>query len=124
MIKEIYCKLTSDPNYEKNIESTDEIQNILTQIRTVLGTKKGQVLGSYDFGINLNDYLFQYNIDKAIVLYNINQLLASYVYYDQVKYDIYVDVEYGHDEDATSDYAVVNVFINQRPCLGILVKQT
>ena len=124
MIKEIYCKLSSDANYEKNIESTDEIQNILQQIRVVLGTKKGQVLGNYDFGINLDDYLFQYNIDRAVVLYNINQLLASYVYYDQAKYDIYVDVNYGHNETDTSDYAVVDVFINQRPCLGILVNQT
>ncbi len=124
MIKEIYCKLSSDSNYEKNIESVDEVQNILQQIRTVLGTKKGQVLGSYNFGINLDDYLFQYNMDKAVVLYNINQLLASYVYYDQAKYDIYVEVEYGHDDEATSDYALVNVFINQRPCLGILVNQT
>lgn len=125
MIKEIYCKLPTDSDYEPNVESSDEIQNILQQVRVVLGTKKGQVLGAYDFGIDLNNYLFQYNMDKAMILFNINQILASYVYYDQAKYDIYVDVEYGHDEtDGASDYAVVNVVINSRPCLGILVNQT
>lgn len=72
MIREIYCKLTSDPNYKKNIESQNEIENILQQCRVVLGTKKGQVLGSYEFGMNLDEYLFKYNFNEVEVLYRIN----------------------------------------------------
>lgn len=124
MIREIYCKLSSDANFNPQIESEDEIQNILQQVRVVMGTKKGQVLGSYDFGINLNEYLFQYNINEAVILYNINRTLAEYVYYDTSRYNIYADVKYGHDDNGTSDYAVVDIYINERPCLGILVTQT
>lgn len=123
MIREIYCKLTSDPNYKKNIESQNEIENILQQCRVVLGTKKGQVLGSYEFGMNLDEYLFKYNFNEVEVLYRINQMLASYVYYNTQKYTVFAQVSYGKADD-TSDYAVVDIYINDRPCLGILVAQT
>ena len=37
----------------------DETEQILQQIRMVLGTKPGQVLGSYEFGIDLSKFLFR-----------------------------------------------------------------
>ena len=123
MIREIYCKLSSDPNYKKNIESQNEMENILQQCRVVLGTKRGQVLGSYEFGMNLDEYLFKYNFNEVEVLYRINQMLASYVYYNTTKYTVFAQVSYGKTDD-TSDYAVVDIYINDRPCLGILVAQT
>ena len=58
MTREIYCKLPSDINYENKIETTTELEQILGQIKVVLGTKPGEVLGSYNFGIDLNKYLF------------------------------------------------------------------
>lgn len=30
MIREIYCRMPSDRQYQKNVESQDEIENILT----------------------------------------------------------------------------------------------
>ena len=123
MIREIYCKLTSDPNYKKAVESQNEMENILQQCRVVLGTKRGQVLGSYDFGMNLDEYLFKYNFNEVEVIYRINQMLASYVYYNTSKYTVFAQVSYGKSDD-TSDYAVVDIYINNRPCLGILVAQT
>ena len=71
MIKEIYCKLPSDLNYQNKIETVDELEQILQQIRMVLGTKHGQVLGSYHFGIDLQQYLFNYNQSQAQILYNV-----------------------------------------------------
>jgi hypothetical protein len=53
MIKEIYCKMPADAGYAPNIESTDEAYNILQQIKVVLGTQKGQILGTYGFGVDL-----------------------------------------------------------------------
>ena len=77
MIKEIYCKLPSDSNYERKIESDDEAYNILQQIKVVLGTKRGEVLGTYSFGVNLQEYLFSYNMSQEEILYSINAHLAS-----------------------------------------------
>ena len=123
MIHEIYCKLPSDWNYEKKIESDDEAYNILQQIKVVLGTKRGEVLGTYGFGVNLQEYLFSYNMPLDEILYTINAHLASYVFYDTTKYNVYVDVRYGHNEGDITDYALVDVFINENACLGILVNQ-
>lgn len=89
-----------------------------------MGTRKGQVLGAYEFGIDLEQYLFQYKTDDENILYNINQVLVSYVAYDTSKYNVYAEVSYGQDEEHKTDYAVVDIFVNQRPCLGILVTQT
>ena len=35
------------------METEDEAEQILQQIKMVLGTRQGNVLGSYDFGIDL-----------------------------------------------------------------------
>ena len=123
MIREIYCKLTSDPNWLPNIETQDEAYNIMQQIKVVLGTKKGEVLGTYPFGVNLQEYLFSYNMSREEILYALNAHLAAYVFYDTTKYNVYVDVQYGHNDGQITDYAVVDVYINQKACLGILVNQ-
>lgn len=122
MIREIYCRMPSDRSYKKNVESTDEIENILTQIKVVLGTHKGQVLGSFNFGINLNDYIFNYNFNDTEIQYLVNSMLAQYVYYDTRKYNVYAQVSWGHADD-NSDYGLIDVYINERACLGILVDQ-
>ena len=123
MIREIYCKLPTDSNYEQKIESDDEAYNILQQIKVVLGTKRGEILGTYSFGVNLQEYLFSYNMSIEEILYTLNAHLASYVYYDTTKFNVYVDVKYGHNTSDVTDYAVVDVFINEKACLGILVDQ-
>lgn len=88
-----------------------------------MGTKRGEVLGTYSFGVNLQEYLFSYNMSREEILYALNAHLANYVYYDTTKYNVYVDVQYGHDARGITDYAVVDVFINEKACLGILVNQ-
>ena len=92
MIREIYCKLPSDINYVPNIETQDEAFSILQQIKVILGTKHGEVLGSYSFGVNLQEYLFTYNMSREEILYALNAHLANYVYYDTTKFNVYVDV--------------------------------
>ena len=121
MIKEIYCKLPSDTNYERRIETEDEAEQILQQIKMVLGTKQGQVLGSYDFGIDLQKYLFQMQYSQQQILYTVNTALARYVRFDTDKWTVYADVSWGHDVSAGYEYAVIDVIINQNKRLGILV---
>lgn len=124
MTREIYCKLPSDINYENKIETTTELEQILGQIKVVLGTKPGEVLGSYNFGIDLNKYLFSYNQTQQQIVVNINTALAAFVKYDTDKYNIYADISYGHNQGTdTSDYAVIDIVVNESKCLGVLVSQ-
>lgn len=51
----------TDPNYRTGIyESSDEIENTITQIRMTLLTKKGEVLGEPNFGFDATGYLFEF----------------------------------------------------------------
>ena len=101
----------------------DETEQILQQIRMVLGTKPGQVLGSYEFGIDLSKFLFRMNYTEEQILYLVNLVIAQNVAYDAAKYQVYATVDYGHNIDDTSDYAVIDIVVNQKKCLGILVSQ-
>ena len=101
----------------------DETEQILQQIRMVLGTKPGQVLGSYEFGIDLSKFLFRMNYTEEQILYLVNLVIAQKVVYDAAKYQVYATVDYGHNIDDTSDYGVIDIVVNQKKCLGILVSQ-
>lgn len=122
-IKDIYNKLPTDINYIPIIETDDETQFILQQIKMILGTRPGEVLGSPTMGINLKQYLFNYSMDTQLVRRRIIEHLAKYVYYDTQKYDVDVDVKYGKDADNGSDYAVIDISVNQRKIMGIMVNQ-
>lgn len=123
MMREIYCKLPTDLNYELKVESTDAIINLLQQIKVVLGTKPGEVLGAPMFGVDLERYLFltNYNVDeiKKMVEYEI----TSNVKYDTDIFNITVDISYGHNANDAYDYALIDIVINERKCLGIIVNQ-
>ena len=123
MIKEIYCKLPSDINYQNKLETEDEAEQILQQIKMILGTKQGHVLGSYDFGIDLQRYLFQLRYSEQQMLYMVNAAIAKYVKFNTDKWTVYADISFGHDVSAAYEYAVIDIVINQKKCLGILVNQ-
>ena len=59
MVKEIYIRTPDDPNFVPNVlDYSNEVEFVLSEIRTLLGTKKGDVLGEYNFGVDLNYLVF------------------------------------------------------------------
>lgn len=121
MTKEIYCRIPADVQYKAQLECDSELETILQQIRVILGTKKGEVLGNYSFGINLEEYLFQYNANTETIKNELSEMINQYLSYDQNKWNVSVDVNYGKDYYNKSDYAVVDIIINQRKVMGVLV---
>ncbi len=123
MIQEIYTRMPTDTKYNPNILDThDEVERILTEIRTILGTKHGEVLGDPNFGIDLEQYVFSYGIRKQEILKNLKNQIDQYLYYDPEKYTIDLDLNYGKDLVDRSDYAVLDIIINQLKLQGILIK--
>lgn len=123
MIHEIYCKLPTDNDYEVKIESLDEAANILQQIKIVLGTKPGEVLGSPLFGIDLEKYLFTMGYNKDEIVELINTELQTNVYYNRSKWILEADVYFGHNADDPYEYALIDIKLNKQQCLGIIVNQ-
>src|SRR5574344_43504 len=121
MIQEIYCRIPSDIQYKLQIECKNELEAILQRIRVILGTKPGQVLGDYSFGIDLDQYIFQYGIPTDNIKNTLTNLIVKYAQIDTDKYNISVDVNFGQDHYNKSDYAVIDIIINQIKLMGVIV---
>lgn len=89
---DIYFRNTNDDNYRSNIFSvTDSIENTTSQVRMTILTKKGEVLGEPDFGLDATKYLFEFEgyplnlleteaaeqIQNYVMLAKINQVVPQ-----------------------------------------------
>jgi hypothetical protein len=63
-LRDFYTRTMDDPKYlADRVEISDELESAIQQVKMTLFTKKGEVLGEPDFGIDLDSYLFEYSID-------------------------------------------------------------
>jgi hypothetical protein len=63
-LRDFYTRTMEDPKYlGDRLEVSDELESAIQQVKMTLFTKKGEVLGEPDFGIDLENYLFEYSID-------------------------------------------------------------
>lgn len=122
MIQEIYTRPTVDIKYIPKIDSVFEIEQILIRIRQILGTKRGEVLGDFGFGLDLHEYLFQMNFNEEQIRTGLEDQIDKYVNIYTNKYKITVDVEYGHHHNDVSDYCIINIYINNIKVMGLLVQ--
>lgn len=123
MIREIYCKLPTDINYEPQLESDDDITNILQQIKVILGTKPYEVLGSPEFGLDIQKYLFTLNYNENEIKYEILNAMSKYLVYNSTKYDVSIDLNFGHDTTGAYEYAVLDIAINGKKYMGIFISE-
>lgn len=60
-MKDFYFRAPGDQNYKADIfESTNDIENTVSQVRMTLLTRKGEVLGEPNFGLDVTKYLFEF----------------------------------------------------------------
>lgn len=119
MIKEIYLRNIKDAHYEDILEHSSDTESIIQQVKMILGTENGQVLGDYNFGVNLKKLIFQTNIPKAKIQNMIQEQISKYIKgYDN--YSISTKVTFGKLNNG-SDYAIVDIIINQTAVLGVII---
>lgn len=120
MIKDIYIRDPKDPNYVYGVyESEDAIENILSKIRMILGTRQGKVLGDINFGVAIEDLVFETRINKFDLEEKIRAQIFQYVS-ESADYQIDPKVSFGHTD--FYDYCVIDFYINNQKALGVLVK--
>lgn len=120
---DIYNRLSSDQNYKRQVETEDEVEMILSQVKMILGTKPGDVLGAPYFGVNIKKYLFNLSYSQEEMTKIIREGILSSIQYDKNRYNVDVSIDFGKDRNNYSDYAVINVTINQIKRLGVLISQ-
>lgn len=118
MARELYMYSPGDPNYKSGImEINDEVAMLVSQIKMILYTKPGEILGAPDFGIALEDQLFVFNINeyalKSMLLDQVTKFIPL-----ADKYHIKFDISFAK---GVRDTCLIDVVINGNPIFGILL---
>lgn len=119
-LKEFYFRDTDDPNYiEDVLETSDELEILIYQIKTVLLTNKGEVLGEYKFGANLEHDLFSFDLNpegmEANLVYQINTFSeTARAYKVEIRYKKITDTPY-------RDAGLIDVYINDKSFFGVVL---
>lgn len=119
MIREIYLRSNEDPNFENRLEHSSDVEAILSYIRMILGTRKSQVLGDYNFGVGIKDLIFSTKYNKDKIKSNIQNQINDYIK-GFPNYKIDTDIKFGRLSNG-SDYCIIDIFINQEKMLAVLV---
>jgi hypothetical protein len=79
-MREIYNRDPKDPKYNPyQIETTDPIEICIGQLKMLLLTNKGEVLGDPKFGLNLEDLLFNLNLSETSLKNEIDIFIGTYI---------------------------------------------
>lgn len=120
MLKELYLRDPTDPLYNSNIlEQSSEIETLINEIKMILFTKQGDVLGAYTFGYNLEDNLFLFNLSDVELR---TKLLESIMHYcpDASIYNVDLTVQFF--QGTMRDICLIDIYIQGSKSLGILIK--
>ena len=106
---EFYIKYVGDPNYNATqLQNNGEIEQLITQIETILFTRKTEVLGSAGFGCNLEDMVYSLNQNE----YNIKQMITNQInrYCPLAsKYNVATDVKFFKGEERDITYIDITI---------------
>lgn len=120
MIRELYIRDESDPNYEPDrLEFSDEVESAITQLRMIIGTVPGDVFGSPDFGFDIEEYIFKTKLSAGEIKEKLNEQLEIYLKLSS-NIKMTVDLNFG-DSGKGWDYAILDIYINGKKTLGFLI---
>ena len=109
---DFYIKYIGDPNYNATqLQNNGEIEQLITQIETILFTRKTDVLGSAQFGCNLEDLVYSLNQNEYNIKQEINNQINSYSPL-ATKYQVATDVKFFKGE--VRDIAYIDITIDSK----------
>ena len=120
MIREIYCRNSGDPGYRPNqLETSNEIEALLTKIRMLLFTSKGEVLGFPNLGLSLEEQLFELNSNTAALQNAFYGQLAAYAP-ESGKFKTEISVKFVPGE--VRDFCFLDIYIDGTKYIGVMAK--
>lgn len=118
MLTEIYCRNINDPQYNYQLlETHNPIEALLTKLRMILFTNRGEILGLPDIGLDLEYHLFELNFNAFQLQQNFFGQVSKYVPESQYyKLDLQVNFVPG----TVRDIAYIDIYIDGRKYLGVV----
>ena len=120
MIKAIYTRSENDKYYNDILEHANDIESILSQIRLILGTRRGEVLGNYNFGCGIEDLIFSTKFNKDKIKSLIQEQISENIK-EFPNYSITVDVSFFKQPNGL-DGGLIDIYINKRKMQGFLIQ--
>lgn len=118
---DFYFKTPEDSTYSENrLEETSEIQNLISQIKMILFTNNGDVLGAHTMGLNIENLIFETNYNKHRILGSIKNQIRDYLRYDLAKFSVEYDMDFF--KGTQRDIGVFSVSINGQKALDVLIR--
>lgn len=118
-ISEIYCKLSTDPYFESDrLEVSNEIEALIEKIRMIMLTRKGDLLGDPDFGVDLEKYIFETFFDRGAITFEITDQFSRYIP-EQNKFNLNTRIDIS--KGTYKDNIIVDIFIDQDKILGFVI---
>jgi hypothetical protein len=79
-LRDIYFRDQNDPKFRADkVEVTDDLEATIQQIMMTIFTRKGEVLGEPNFGLNLDNYLFEFDVDPTSLSRAAQDQIYNYV---------------------------------------------
>lgn len=118
---DLYFKSENDITYDASkIEENSELQNLIAQIKMLIFTNTGNILGATDLGLNIDKLIFDTSYNKNIILANFKNQTRDYLKYDRSLYNVEYDINFF--KGTSRDIGVLSVDINGQRALDILIK--
>jgi hypothetical protein len=116
---EFYVRAEGDPNYDPyKVHSESEIAQVITQIETILFTRKGEVLGDPDFGASIEDLIYTLNYSEGVINQAIEQQIQRYVPLAG-KYGVVVETKFY--KGTVRDIAQVDITLDSKYQVGVYI---
>ena len=118
-IIEIYSRTTEDPFFDAyKMDVTNELEALLGKIRMIMGTRKGDLLGDPNFGVDLEQYIFETSVDAGSIRREVESQFSRYIP-EASRYNLSVTA--GVVQNELKNNILVDVSINQEKVLGFVI---
>jgi len=120
---EIYNRDPEDPNYDSNVlEITDPIEICIGQLKMMLLTNKGEVLGDPSFGLGLEELIFTMGLSQKTLIDEIDLNIRNYVpLFNQLGGYFTVDFYMGTERDIVFLNFFIPSYGNKSPLVTLKV---
>lgn len=120
MSKDIYSKSESDNNKDENdiMEVSDPLSLLIIQLENIFFTKKKEVIGQPNFGLDLEDLLFSLNSNEGDISQKITSQIKSFCPLEQ-QYPISSKVRFVRGQER--DMGVIDIYIKEKKVLTYLL---